>query len=148
MTQKEKDPFDELSGCCWLILVIIALSIYYPYRWYQNSQHKEGILVYKCWLAREMRVSENDNDILYLDGEQFKPVKQIQHGKGNGPTVGETYYGETNGLEVVYQGYDGNLMSLYIWTESPSVNKIKLGMKLLGYKFYLPCKVSESADSW
>ncbi|MDK9364169.1 hypothetical protein [Lelliottia wanjuensis] len=124
-----------------IFILIIVISAYYCYRWYENSQNTQGFLVERCWLAREVRSS---NDDLFLDGEHFYSRKTIQHGQGSY----SGYYGKNNATETVYVGSNGNLISLYDYQRSDKSEVEKLGIKFFGIKFYLPCTLTENENSW
>jgi hypothetical protein len=135
----------------YIIFVFAAVFVFFYYcnRWYENSKHHEGQIMEKCWLARDVRSAPNDDRTIYLDGEEFRYQKSIIHGDGMLSTQ-KNPYRESNAFELVYLGSDGDAISRYEWSTSYTKTKEKLGMKVLGIKFYLPCEYSQNkaVDNW
>lgn len=131
----------EAGNYIFAFILVIVIGAYYCYRGYENSQNTQGFLVERCWLAREVRTS---NDDLFLDGEKFITRKTIEHGHGSY----SGYFGKNNATETIYAGSNGNLISLYDYQLSDKSEVEKLGIKFFGIKFYLPCTLVDDENSW
>lgn len=131
----------DAGGYILLFILIIVVSAYYCYRWYENSNNTQGFLIERCWLAREVRSS---NDGIFLDGEKFHSRKTIEHGHGSY----SGYYGKNNATETIYVGSNGNLISLYDYQLRDKSEIEKLGIKFFGIKFYLPCNLVDDENTW